>query len=314
MYTSILTSTLLLASTALATNYGDGSSGGGSYGGGSYGGGSSYSGGSSSAAGWNSWEKSSAVVPAAAAATGPPSPPSAPPSGELLVQVVSVSDANASLKYYPDSIQAPVGSIVQFQFHPKNHTITESSFAAPCIPLAKNVTTATRPGQKSGFVPVTGSEPNTPVYNLLINDTKPIWIYCGQANHCQKGMAMVINQNLTEKVKTIENYIIAAKALAAAGSSSSSSSAAASTSTAVVAAPPPPPAYSSTSTVVVAAPPPPPGTQTATGGGLPPPTGVAASTTAAVAPATFTGAASPKNVEGMGVVAGLAVVGLAALL
>lgn len=48
--------------------------------------------------------------------TGSPSPPG---KGELIVQVVSVADANGSLKYFPDQIEAPVGSIVQFQFHPK---------------------------------------------------------------------------------------------------------------------------------------------------------------------------------------------------
>jgi hypothetical protein len=46
----------------------------------------------------------------------------------------------------------------------------------------------------------------TPVYNVLVNDTKPIWIFCGQVNHCEKGMAMVINQN-SSSPNTIEAYI-----------------------------------------------------------------------------------------------------------
>jgi hypothetical protein len=46
-------------------------------------------------------------------------PPAATGAGELIVQVVSVADANGSLKYFPNKIDAPVGSIVQFQFHPK---------------------------------------------------------------------------------------------------------------------------------------------------------------------------------------------------
>lgn len=31
---------------------------------------------------------------------------------------------------------------------------------------------------------------------MEVNDTKPIWIYCAQTekSHCQKGMAMVVNQ------------------------------------------------------------------------------------------------------------------------
>jgi plastocyanin len=38
---------------------------------------------------------------------------------QVVVQIVSVSDANGSLKYYPDNIKAAPGTVVQFQFHPK---------------------------------------------------------------------------------------------------------------------------------------------------------------------------------------------------
>jgi hypothetical protein len=42
------------------------------------------------------------------------------PDGNLVsVQVVQVSDMNATLKYYPEEIEAEAGSLVQFQFYPK---------------------------------------------------------------------------------------------------------------------------------------------------------------------------------------------------
>lgn len=45
------------------------------------------------------------------------------PDGNLVtVQVVRVSDMNATLKYYPEEIQAEPGSLVQFQFYPKVRT------------------------------------------------------------------------------------------------------------------------------------------------------------------------------------------------
>jgi len=91
----------------------------------------------------------------------------------------------------------------------QNHTVTESSFAEPCVPMAANLTSETRPGQKSGFVPVTTDTEFRPVYNLIVNDTKPIWIFCGQKPHCSKGMSMVINQNDTSG-KTLEMYKAAA--------------------------------------------------------------------------------------------------------
>jgi hypothetical protein len=127
-------------------------------------------------------------------------------------------------------------------------------------------------------------EPFTPVYNVLVNDTKPIWIFCGQTNHCQKGMAMVINQN-DSSPNTIDAYISKAMQLP------------------LVSTPPPPPAGSS---APPPPPPPPPSETTPPPFGAPPPppanspppvqTVAPASTTAAPAPAVFTGAAVPASV------------------
>ena len=33
----------------------------------------------------------------------------------------------------------------------------------------------------------------TPTYTIMINDTKPIWLYCTTGPHCASGMSMVIN-------------------------------------------------------------------------------------------------------------------------
>lgn len=42
------------------------------------------------------------------------------PDGNMVsVQVVQVSNMNASLKFYPEEIKAEPGSMVQFQFYPK---------------------------------------------------------------------------------------------------------------------------------------------------------------------------------------------------
>ena len=30
--------------------------------------------------------------------------------------------------------------------------------------------------------------------SFVVNDTKPVWIYCAQGNHCEKGMVLVINE------------------------------------------------------------------------------------------------------------------------
>lgn len=41
------------------------------------------------------------------------------PNGERVVQIVTVSNANGTLKFFPENVKADVGSVVQFQFYPK---------------------------------------------------------------------------------------------------------------------------------------------------------------------------------------------------
>ncbi len=48
------------------------------------------------------------------------------------------------------------------------------------------------------------------VFTILVNDTKPIWMYCATPNHCRQGMVMAINAP-SEGEKTLQKY----KALAA---------------------------------------------------------------------------------------------------
>ena len=77
-------------------------------------------------------------------------------------------------------------------------------------------------GIKSGFMPVAAGASQIPVFSVLVNDTNPIWLYCGQVGHCEKGMSMVINENASSN-KTLEAYQAAAAMLPVAGSSISSS-------------------------------------------------------------------------------------------
>lgn len=152
-------------------------------------------------------------------------------------------------------------------------------------------------GIKSGFMPVAAGAAEIPVFSVLVNDTSPIWLYCGQAGHCQKGMAMVINENAASN-KTLEAYKAAASLLpvpsasSAAGgyagwSSSTLSTAAAATTSAMVA--------------------------TSIPTGPPAPLTSSATATTSSGPATFTGAANREAV-GSSPLVGLLVAGLALVL
>ncbi|KAH8769745.1 Cupredoxin [Hyaloscypha finlandica] len=102
---------------------------------------------------------------------------------------VQVGNGGA-LTFVPNDIKANVGDSIEFSFFPKNHSVTQSSFADPCHPLAG--------GFFSTFIPTNSSEASE-TFTIVVNDTKPIWIYCAQTvkSHCQSGMVASINAPAT---------------------------------------------------------------------------------------------------------------------
>ncbi|KAJ5715281.1 uncharacterized protein N7483_012462 [Penicillium malachiteum] len=99
-----------------------------------------------------------------------------------LVHKIDVGEDGFS--FDPASLSASVGDTVEFHFYPQNHSVAQASFDDPCHPLNSS-------GFFSGFVPT--SEESKTVFTLTINNTDPIWYYCGQEGHCQAGMVGVIN-------------------------------------------------------------------------------------------------------------------------
>ncbi|KAF2237580.1 Cupredoxin [Viridothelium virens] len=102
------------------------------------------------------------------------------------IQTVAVGQNNFT--FTPDTIFAPVGSVVQFQFYPRNHSVVQGDFDDPCQPKASGN------GFYSGYQ-VVGSGVAPEVFSVTISDTGPIFFYCSQpfATHCQVGMVGVIN-------------------------------------------------------------------------------------------------------------------------
>ncbi|KAJ4390288.1 hypothetical protein N0V85_007375 [Neurospora sp. IMI 360204] len=93
----------------------------------------------------------------------------------------------------------PYGTIIQFKFHQKNHSVVESSFDKPCVPIDG--------GFSSGFIPV-NNESLDAVLNILVPHTKPIWFYDAKDSNCKSGVVGSINAPF--KGSTLEAY--AAKA------------------------------------------------------------------------------------------------------
>ncbi|CAE6420620.1 unnamed protein product [Rhizoctonia solani] len=90
------------------------------------------------------------------------------------------------LRYDPQYVDAEVGDLIEFEFQPKNHTVTESSFDQPC--------SAIDGGFVTGFVPVPEEQKSDfPILKFNVTDDKPHWFYCGQVDHCPAGMVFAVN-------------------------------------------------------------------------------------------------------------------------
>lgn len=100
---------------------------------------------------------------------------------------VTVGGPGGTTQFTPSSVNATVGDTVTFVFMQKNHTATQSTFANPC--------SAAPGGFDTGFVPVSDNNTNGPFQQaqFQVTDTNPIWVYCRQTGHCQKGMVFAIN-------------------------------------------------------------------------------------------------------------------------
>ncbi|RXW24765.1 hypothetical protein EST38_g1075 [Candolleomyces aberdarensis] len=117
------------------------------------------------------------------------------------------------LLFQPEAIFAAPGDQVIFHFHPKNHTVTQSSFADPCGRKEGGFT--------SGFQPVPANQTDhLPTYTVTVNDTEPIWMYCAQAartanSHCGKGMVFAINCGADDAPNSFLNFKNSALAVGA---------------------------------------------------------------------------------------------------
>jgi plastocyanin len=141
----------------------------------------------------------------------PGSPEPTPASLTGTVHKVIVGGPNASLVFDPPHVDAKPRDIIMFEFHQKNHTVTQSSFADPCRKLNANGTV----GFDTEFMPVAEGAADFPTWNLTINDTAPIWAYCKQKtpkSHCGAGMVFAVN-SVENSERNFTAYQNLAKAL-----------------------------------------------------------------------------------------------------
>lgn len=120
-----------------------------------------------------------------------------------------VAGRGGALVFDPENVVAEVGDVIEWHFLPRNHSVAQSSFGEPCVPLKGDQPV----GFFSGFQPVeadaAGQQQQAPnVFQVVVPQTEtPIWYYCAQTvgDHCQKGMAGVINQDF-DSANTLAVY------------------------------------------------------------------------------------------------------------
>ncbi|CAA7271475.1 unnamed protein product [Cyclocybe aegerita] len=114
------------------------------------------------------------------------------------------------LVFDPSSITAAEGDTVTFQWQPtgKNHSVTESTFAAPCTRQ-----TIPTEGVDSGFMIAGANATELPQWTItIVNASAPLWFFCAQTapvDHCGSGMVFAVN---APPSKTFEQFQNAAKA------------------------------------------------------------------------------------------------------
>jgi len=115
---------------------------------------------------------------------------------------VRVGGPNSELTFTPNVINASLGDTVTFKFWPKNHSVAQATFNAPCQPANNSFW--------SGFFPTKeGANEQVFVYTVA-NESAPVWFYCTQGQHCQNGMVGVINPPASGQ-RTIQAFAAAAK-------------------------------------------------------------------------------------------------------
>ncbi|KAI0336452.1 hypothetical protein GY45DRAFT_403515 [Cubamyces sp. BRFM 1775] len=100
--------------------------------------------------------------------------------GSGTTHTVIVAPTQGVLRYIPFAVNASVGDTVMFMWGANNHTVTKSSQLELC--------------NKTDNQPFASGEQNKPfTFTQVVNDTNPIFFYCGTPGHCAKGMFGMIN-------------------------------------------------------------------------------------------------------------------------
>ncbi|KAH6703439.1 hypothetical protein VD0002_g7338 [Verticillium dahliae] len=111
-------------------------------------------------------------------------------------QTITIAVGASGHRFTEDEVTAEIGDTIEWIFYPANHSVIRAEYGYPCTPY--EYIDIGRQGFYSGPKPVAAITNDPPRYQVKINDTEPIFYYCGAPGSCyQKHMIGVINPNST---------------------------------------------------------------------------------------------------------------------
>ncbi|KAF7551649.1 hypothetical protein G7Z17_g4854 [Cylindrodendrum hubeiense] len=100
-------------------------------------------------------------------------------------------------KFTPSEIEADVGDVIEWRFYPTNHWVIRGDFDYPCIPY--DYIGTDRTGFSSGMETVQAITDDGPRFRVRVNNTDPIFFYCGAPGSCVRYHMMgVVNPSKNE--------------------------------------------------------------------------------------------------------------------
>ncbi|CAK7210879.1 hypothetical protein SBRCBS47491_000927 [Sporothrix bragantina] len=139
--------------------------------------------------------------------TTPPQASNALSAAPSTIPTHTIAVGATGFTFSPNNLSnVAVGSIIEFNFYPGNHSVVRSAYKFPCIPYED--TGPNRVGFFSGFLDTNVYSSDGPKYRVRVNDTDPIFYYCAAPGSCiTQGMIGVINPNSTWTLENQEEYV-----------------------------------------------------------------------------------------------------------
>ncbi|KAL8391820.1 hypothetical protein RB595_002141 [Gaeumannomyces hyphopodioides] len=119
---------------------------------------------------------------------------------QAAAKTIQIDVGKNGLRFSPNVTEAAKGDVLEFHFFAVNHSVVEGRFDAPCQPARESPVF-------SGFTgPIQAGQEGPNVFQVTVNDTKPLVFYCSQNTgfHCARGMYAVVNPGPAPQ--SIEGY------------------------------------------------------------------------------------------------------------